>query len=186
LVQVDYVQGDPDLYSLPLAFASGAEAQRVSDSLPRLVIAQLNLANGTQGLLHDALASPRFCQALLNMVMHHRRSRGIQGEVEGSRTSALRRILGDAAPPSPALSKAEQSNSSVLYGDQLMLKLFRRLDAGINPDLEIGRFLTGKEFPNVPPLTGALEYAAQNGELVSLAIVYGYIREAKRCLVGDP
>ena len=51
-----------------------------------------------------------------------------------------------------------------------MLKLFRRLDVGVNPDLEIGRFLTRREFPNVPPLVGALEYRGPNGDGRSLAI----------------
>jgi maltose alpha-D-glucosyltransferase/alpha-amylase len=179
LLEVDYVQGDPEMYSLPLAFASGEEAQGLCEKAPRLVIAQLSVGDHQHGILYDALASPRFCRALLDMVIQHRRSKGIRGEIEASRTAALRRILRDAPPPAPSLSKAEQSNSSILYGDQLILKLFRRLNPGVNPDLEIGRFLTQKGFPNVPPLVGALEYSAQNHEGLSLAIVLGFVKEAK-------
>jgi maltose alpha-D-glucosyltransferase/alpha-amylase len=179
LVQVDYVQGDPELYSMPLAFASGEAERCLREQTPRLIIASLNVGAGETGVLHDALGSPRFCQALLDMALRRRRGKGLRGDVEGSRTAVMRRILGEAAPPAPSLSKAEQSNSSVLYGDKIMLKLFRRLDVGINPDLEIGRFLTGREFPNVPPLAGALEYLTPNGESLSLAIVYGFISDAK-------
>ena len=50
---------------------------------------------------------------------------------------------------------AEQSNTSIVYGDSLILKLFRRLEAGINPDLEISRFLTERhQFAHMPKLAG--------------------------------
>ena len=53
----------------------------------------------------------------------------------------------------------EQSNTSLTYGDQFILKMFRRVEAGTHPDLEIGRFLTERaRFPNTPPLLGALAY----------------------------
>jgi maltokinase len=52
----------------------------------------------------------------------------------------------------------EQSNSSVVCGDRLVLKLFRKLEPGINPDLEMLRFLTAHEFPNIAPLHGWYEY----------------------------
>ncbi|MEO8048135.1 MAG: hypothetical protein ABI684_12695 [Nitrospirota bacterium] len=48
--------------------------------------------------------------------------------------------------------KAEQSNTSVAYGDRVLLKMYRRLETGINPDLEIGRMLTAMNFPHSPLL----------------------------------
>lgn len=179
LLLVDYVQGDPELYSMPLAFASGKDAQQLREESPRLVIADLKVEGGPAGVLHDALGSPAFCKALLEMASKGGRSAGAHGVVEGSRTLAMRSILGTAKAPAPTLGKAEQSNSSVVFGDKLMMKLFRRLDVGINPDLEIGRFLTEKEFPNVAPLAGALEYHASNGERSSLAIISGFVPNAK-------
>jgi maltose alpha-D-glucosyltransferase / alpha-amylase len=179
LVQVEYVQGDPELYSLPLAFATDTEAERLRANSPALIVADLAVEGGLGGILHDALASPGFCRALLDMMTARRRSKGQHGEVEGSRTSALPRILGDAPSPTPSPLKAEQSNSSVLYGDKFILKLFRRLDVGVNPDLEIGRFLTQREFPNVPPLAGALEYRARKDERLSLAVLGGFVANAK-------
>ena len=179
LVQVDYVQGDSEIYSMPLAFATGAEVERLRAESPRLVLADMIAEGNRRGVLHDALGSPAFCHALLEMVTARRSCKGAQGQVSGSRTPALKRILGNTPPPTASLGKAEQSNSSVVYGDKLMLKLFRRLAAGVNPDLEIGRFLTRKEFPNVPPLAGALEYLAPKDESLSLAIVSGFVFNAK-------
>ncbi len=56
------------------------------------------------------------------------------------------------------VNKVEQSNSSAIVGDRLMLKLFRRLESGINPDLEVTRFLTDERFPNVAALAGFVAY----------------------------
>ena len=53
------------------------------------------------------------------------------------------------------LLKGEQSNTSIVYGDRLILKFFRRVGEGLNPDVEVGRFITEKtSFAHVPPLAG--------------------------------
>jgi maltose alpha-D-glucosyltransferase/alpha-amylase len=71
---------------------------------------------------------------------------------------------------------AEQSNNSVIFGERLMLKVFRRLEEGVNPELEVGRFLTEKaDFPNVAPLAGSLEYRRAQGEPVTMAIIQAYV-----------
>ena len=72
--------------------------------------------------------------------------------------------------------KVEQSNTSVVYGDRFILKLFRRLEAGVNPDLELGRFLTERAaFAHIPPLAGVLEYRRQHAEPMTLAILQGFV-----------
>ncbi|NJM06740.1 hypothetical protein HC891_11980 [Candidatus Gracilibacteria bacterium] len=76
----------------------------------------------------------------------------------------------------PHISRAEQSNSSIIYGSKFILKLFRKIDAGLNPDLELGRYLTEKaHFPHSPPVAGALEYVRGRDEPVTLAILQGYV-----------
>jgi trehalose synthase-fused probable maltokinase len=57
------------------------------------------------------------------------------------------------------LLSSEQSNTSVVFGDALILKVFRRLEPGINPELEVLRFLAGHGFPNAPALAGWYEYS---------------------------
>jgi maltose alpha-D-glucosyltransferase/alpha-amylase len=161
-----------------MAFATDAVAEQLRAASPFAVIAEL-AAGGRRGVLHDALSSPAFGQALLEMICARRRSKGLHGEVEGSRLPGWRRIVGDAAPPPPAAHKTEQSNSALLYGDRCLLKLFRRLDVGINPDLEISRFLTRQDFRHVPPVVGALEYCGPKEECRSLAMVSGYVANAK-------
>ena len=55
------------------------------------------------------------------------------------------------------------------------MKLFRRLEPGVNPDLEIGRFLTDKGFAHTPPVVGALEYRESKGEPMTLAVIQSFI-----------
>jgi maltokinase len=56
---------------------------------------------------------------------------------------------------------AEQSNTSIVFDDELILKVFRRLEAGVNPELELLRFLTSRNFGNIARLAGWYEYAGR-------------------------
>ena len=106
-----------------------------------------------EGLLYEAVWEPSFCQTLLDVITHRRRVKGALGELVGVPTRALRQLRG--APDvalTPVVLGAEQSNTSIIFGDKLILKVFRRVDEGVNPDLEIGRFLTEKaKFAHTPP-----------------------------------
>jgi maltose alpha-D-glucosyltransferase/alpha-amylase len=79
----------------------------------------------------------------------------------------------------PTVSKAEQTNSSIIFGDRLILKLFRRLETGINPELEIVRFLSARKFSFIPPLEGALEYNAPNGDTMTLGVLTAFVPNSK-------
>jgi maltose alpha-D-glucosyltransferase/alpha-amylase len=76
----------------------------------------------------------------------------------------------------PKPIKAEQSNSSIIYGDRVILKFFRRGEEGENPDLEIGRFLTEKKnFPHIPAVAGWLGYKGKDGKEMSLGILQAFV-----------
>jgi maltose alpha-D-glucosyltransferase/alpha-amylase len=105
------------------------------------------------------------------------RFKGETGELTASSTRALRQLRGPADEHlEPSVLKAEQSNTSVIYGDKLILKLIRRLDAGTNPELEIGRFLTERtKLAHVPPVAGFLEYRRGRQEPLTVAILQGLV-----------
>jgi maltose alpha-D-glucosyltransferase/alpha-amylase len=79
----------------------------------------------------------------------------------------------------PSIAKAEQSNSSVIFGDKLILKFFRRLDFGVNPDLETLRVLGAQQFPYTPGLAGALEYRSGKEEPRTIGILTAFVPKAK-------
>jgi maltose alpha-D-glucosyltransferase / alpha-amylase len=182
LLRVDYVEGDPDIYVLPLTAAFGEIAAHMREGFPHPLLANLQVAvkgkrQGEAGVLYDALYEKSFSTHLLDLIARHRRLRGINGDLLASSTQALRHVHNDPTVPlDPAVIKAEQSNTSVVYGGRYILKLFRRSDEGINPDLEIGRFLTETaEFANVPPVVGALEYRRKSGGSMTLGILQEFV-----------
>jgi len=178
-LQVDYVDGDTETYSLPLAFACGAEADGLRQHSPERIIAELNLASPAQsGILYDAFGSPDFCAALLEMIWRPRRVKTSQGETEAVRLPELRRIIGESSPPKPSTARNEHSNSSVIFEDKLMLKLFRRLEPGLNPELEMGRFLNSHSFPHCQTVAGGLEYLGHADSRFTLAVVHAFIPSA--------
>jgi len=177
LVHVEYGDAEPDIYALPLAFATGTDAARMESESPGLVIARTEAAEAElRGVLHDATVSTAFATALLDAIIHGRSFAGARSRIDCSPTPSLTELgIRDATMLAPKLSAAEQSNTSIRFGDRLLLKLFRRPPAGINPDLEIGRMLTARRFPNTPPLVGAIEYRSRTGEERTLGVLHGFV-----------
>jgi predicted trehalose synthase len=118
--------------------------------------------------IRDALDDARFCRSLLVVMAEERRLRGERGSLIGSWTGAVR---APSAGERVTRLAAEQSNTSVTFGGAVIVKHFRRVTEGVNPELEITRFLTGHaRFPHTPPLAGALEYEADGGGRTALAV----------------
>lgn len=171
LVEARFGDGGSDLYFLPLAVSTGGAAARIAGE-PRWLVAELDGPEG-RAVLHDATADPGLCSALLDAIGRPAEVRSGRGAIKALKTDAY----GSARGPEGALAPvrvggAEQSNTTVLFGDRLILKLFRRLEPGINPDFEIGRFLTERaRFDRVPQTAGALEYHRPGVPPATLAIL---------------
>jgi maltose alpha-D-glucosyltransferase/alpha-amylase len=177
-VVISYAEGDPDTYQLPLAFANPAEAPHILERWPYSAVAWVRVQGEEgRGLLYDALGPPAFAEAVLGAIARRRRAAGDSGTLIGSTTRAFLRLRGpETVRLEAALSVAEQSNNSVVFGERLILKVFRRLEEGVNPELEVGRFLTEKtNFAQIAPLAGSLEYRREVGEPISLAVLQGYV-----------
>ena len=177
-VVISYMDGDPDTYMLPVAYANAAEAPHILERWPHSAIAWVrNQGEEARGLLFDALGPPNFAEAMLGAIARRRRAAGGTGTLVGSTTRAFARLRGPETVRLEAqLSVAEQSNNSVIFGERLMLKVFRRLEEGVNPELEVGRFLTEKTaFAQISALAGSLEYRRAKGEPVTIAILQGYV-----------
>jgi maltose alpha-D-glucosyltransferase/alpha-amylase len=171
MVEVAYGYGEPETYVLPLGMATGDRMNEVLSRFPERALAKVGLSgrNGkSEGLLYDAIGNAGFCGRLLEVIERQRRLRGVLGEMTASSTRAYRQLRG---------AKDNSCEPRVLRaGDRLILKLFRRLDSGINLELEIGRFLTERvSFPHTPPLAGWFEYRTKARETRTLAILQGFV-----------
>ena len=176
LGQIQYVEGDPEFYIMPGSVAVGEESEKVKAKLSDVAVAQLQAQDGTRGVLYSAMYDSAFCDALLAAIARRRRFRGRVGELIGSHTRAFRKVWGPSHPDLGAAAlKAEQSNSSIVFGNRFILKIYRRVEPGIHPEVEIDSFLTEHAFPYSAPLTGTLEYRSPNSPATSVAVLHAYI-----------
>jgi trehalose synthase-fused probable maltokinase len=186
--EVRYVDGPKETYVLPLLKASGDTLTRPEGAL------RLGDGAGSDLVLQDALQDPDCLQALMHVLEEERRMPGAYGEIRAERSSVFEALHGPAGTDlAPVPLRAEQSNTSIRYGNRLILKCFRRLQEGVNPDLEIGLFLTEKvHFRHVPAVAGSLEYTTRNGRAMTVGILQAYVvnqgtvwDEALRCAVDS-
>jgi trehalose synthase-fused probable maltokinase len=109
-------------------------------------------------IVYEALADPALARELLHLMRAETTIRADEGSLE-FRATDLHAFGADISQP--RLAGVEQSNTSVVFGEELILKVYRRLEAGINPELELLRFLSERGFPNVPALAGWYAYAGR-------------------------
>ena len=167
LVSVDYTDADTETYQIPLTLArGGAPVAAPAES----VLVRLTGPGGEEGILYGSLWDVEFGRELLDAIARRRRYRGDAGEIVATSAPALRRSGGVAGDSEPSISRGGSSNSTLCYGDRFVLKLFRKLEPGVNPELEIGRFLTDRKFPNAPAVAGSLEYRA-GGESMTAGVL---------------
>jgi maltose alpha-D-glucosyltransferase / alpha-amylase len=178
LVRVDYTEGEPQRYFLPMAIATGSVAEDLRRRAPNAGIAELLLGGKENALLYDPTVDPKFGKRLAQFVLRRRKVRSEGSELSAWITAAARQQLDSVnVADEGTLMRAEQSNTSFSIGQQLILKLFRTVEAGANPDVEIGRFLTEQTtFQNVPPLLGGLEFTPAGGAPMTVGVVQGFVK----------
>jgi maltokinase len=143
LVQTRFATGTHELYQLPLSLIRTEVA--VDDPVART----------RDWTAYDALAEP---VRLLELVLRMDTEAEVQaseGRFSFHRADGLVSVSEDSTVRAMGV---EQSNSSIVIDDQLVLKVFRKLEPGINPELEVLRFLTQRGFPNIAPLHGWYGY----------------------------
>jgi maltose alpha-D-glucosyltransferase/alpha-amylase len=153
-LEVTYTDGAPETYALPVQIAIGEPAHAIAQAAPQAVIARF--AGAEETILHDAIWDAAFREELFRTITQHQTLKGKLGDLLGVSGSAPG--LSDKVPASHVVA-AEQSNSSMLFENKFFLKLYRKLEDGVNPDVEITRFLTERRgFAHVPAFSGAIEY----------------------------
>ncbi len=174
IVEIEFADGEPQRYLLPLAVV---HARRAEEQEARASTLIARLRDGA--LLVEPVIDESFGRALLDVVARRRQLKGAAGIVHGTPSRAFRELRGTGELHAQVL-KTEQSNTAIVYGDRLFLKLFRRVEAGENTDLEVGRFLTDEtRFTHTPRLAGSIHYdAAGGGEPATMAILQQYTQNA--------
>jgi maltose alpha-D-glucosyltransferase/alpha-amylase len=170
-VHIDYADGEPETYVVPLGIMRARRASEQEAANAPAVIARL----GDGKLLYEPLADTKFGAALLDTIARRRALKTDTAAVSGTPTRTYRALRGTGDLPIQIL-KTEQSNTALLFADRFFMKLFRRLEAGINPELEMTRFLNEEtSFRGTPQLAGSIQYEpANSGEPSTIAVLQAF------------
>jgi maltose alpha-D-glucosyltransferase/alpha-amylase len=159
-------------YFVPLAI--GPETVKRSAALERATMARTR-SGATSGFLYDGFADDAFVLALLEAVRGERRllsTRG--GTFAGTQTEALREIEFSSKPKVRRMD-VEQSNTSVVIAERVVLKGYRKVHPGPQPELETARFLDRVGYRNTPALCGYLQHIDAQGEETALCILQAFV-----------
>jgi maltose alpha-D-glucosyltransferase/alpha-amylase len=178
LLRVDYAHHDPETYVLPLSFTAGPQAETLLAQHPDAVVARLRRHGNPapeEGVLYDPMWDAEFVYALLDVIAHGTQGQGA-GRIAGSPRPWLeqRDCNRDTIGP-PRMVEGDLNNTSIVFGQELILKLLRCVDEGLNPAVEIGAFLSDRGFAHTPPLAGSLEYRDDRGTALTLGILQGFV-----------
>ncbi|WP_394836358.1 putative maltokinase [Pendulispora rubella] len=167
LVDITYADGATDEYTLPMMTVDAERAAVIRRERPHLLVR--DCADG--GAVVDALGDTRVLRALLPLI-----GRDAVLEHDGSVVRfrrGTRTIEALDAEPRPV--DVEQSNTSVVYGQSYILKVIRKLDAGVSADLEMGEFLTQAGYAHAPAVAGAIDLARGGAEPATLGILHRFV-----------
>src|SRR4051794_4637350 len=172
IVEVEYHDGGRERYFVPLSILTDGLADALLANASHLALARVTGAR--KGLVADAVGDEAFGAVLLRMLDRTDGSTK-RGVVRARRTEAFEALRGDGPLPARRLN-AEQSNTSVTFGERLIVKLFRRIEEGPNPDVEIGEQLTSNtSFRRVPRMAAALEYQPAGEGITHLAVAQEFV-----------
>jgi maltose alpha-D-glucosyltransferase/alpha-amylase len=179
LVEITYAEGDSDMYFVPLAASIGAAGESISRSHGAAVLAAVTTPDGS-GYLHDAVFDDEAAREFLALIGNAGELPMQHGTVCGLPSASFAELRGEETLE-PRRGSAEQSNTSIVFGSRLILKLFRRQQPGPNPDTEIGRYLTEHSgFRAIAPFGGSVEYrpvarAGEESANFTLAMLQGLV-----------
>ncbi len=177
-IDVSYADSGHDLYTMVLTVSFGEPAVQMRKVHPEAVLAEVTivgLSGDCRGLLHDALSDHACAGALLRAIRQGNGFQGGNGKLLASSSPACSTALAEAASAESSVMRGEQSNTSVRFGRRAILKLYRRFEPGVNPDLEIGRVLTARGYAHSPAVLGSLEYTRPNQQPGTVAIVSRFV-----------
>jgi maltose alpha-D-glucosyltransferase / alpha-amylase len=178
LVPLVEVEGPPDraTYLVPLALAwEDGEDERLRGLAPATIAKVRQQAN--VGVLGDAFSDEAFCHAVVAAIGAGNEVATAHGKLRFEPTQAFAELAGTDHAMLPASRPlAQSSNTIVMLGERLLLKGYRRLRPGENPELEIGRFLTEvARFANCVPVAGAIEYRSDEGTSMTLGMLQAFV-----------
>jgi len=176
LARAETAGGETQTYFLPLTLAWEDRDDERLRALDAHTIAKVR-QQAHVGVLADAFGDEAFTRGLVASVGSGERIDAARGRLVFAPTRAFAALAGeDPSRLAVTIPAAQSSNTIVALGDRLFVKGYRRLQVGVNPEVEIGRFLTEQaQFDHGVPVAGSIEYVADDGRTATVALVQGYV-----------
>ncbi len=185
-MEFHYTEGPTETYLIPLSYLEQSEIS--SQIPPEKIIAELQIQQQDKsGILFDVLSDKNFLNMPLKAIHKNQKYEGNSGVIQGNATHVLAEIMQATTEDiQPHILSERHDKTLINFGTKLILKLFRKLEPGINPELENSNFLTQRARSensviagNISQTTGYLEYQRQGGNLITIGILEEFIPEAR-------
>jgi len=158
LVDAVYQSGLPETYQLPLRFVSEKEAEKIRETNPNAILAIME-CNKKKGFLCDAFFTNSLQQDLINHMSAQQEVPLRLGRMDFYGNESLKEYRKESDEVRTRIHTSDESNTSITYDNRFFLRMYRKIDISINPDLEITRFLSEKaKFKYMPRFIGAIEW----------------------------
>jgi len=170
-VHVEYTDGWTETYVLPLSLMSGDQAAHAVNETPAKVLARITGAR--KGAIVDGMEDDDVCDRLLTCVAQEQEIASARGSIRAYPIGSPFEL---PAERKWTRGSGDQSNSVAFVSDRYVLKVFRRIEPGPNPEFEIGRFLLDRGYKRTAPLFGALEYNRPSLDPGTIGVVQGLVK----------
>jgi trehalose synthase-fused probable maltokinase len=174
IVDVTFENHRTERYALPLSRLAGEDAGNCLQTRPHAVVGWLDAPNGP--LLVDATTDDAACRKV-GVLLAGPRERPLASGLLAVATDPGGETLAAVQAAPIVRTGAEQSNSSVIFSGAAILKIYRRLEAGPHPELEMGRYLRDRGFNDVPAVLASIEYV-DRGDRYALAVAHELVADA--------
>ncbi len=172
---------EPARYFVPLSIAFEDKDEERTRELTAQAVAKVR-QQATMGVLGDAMADLPFCKALIEAIGSKHAVKAEGGTLRFLPGATYADLIGDTfntnddAIQAPMRRLVGSSNSVSLIGDRLFLKAYRKISAGINPEVEMGRYLTDTvAYKHCVPVAGSVEFHERDGTVWTLALLQGQL-----------
>lgn len=176
VIEVSYESGLPETYQLPVAFRKSEHADELKLGCPQACLA--NLRVGTEeGVLYDACFGQELQLELINRMASGQSITQKSSALHFLGNKTLKRYIKEHDKIRSRALLAEYNNTAIVYENQYFLKVYRKIEKGVNPEIEILHFLKEANFKYIPDLTGAIEWTLGN-ERMTLAILQNAVENS--------
>lgn len=171
IISVNYKEKPPETYFLPVAFAFGYRARQFSKLYPESIISTLIL-DKKRGVIFDGIYDQDYRRNLLVLSLQKRNLKGKRGKLVGIPEKFFKKnySLENIGAPNE-IFRFNRNSVTLLFGDKLLLKLFREIEEGIHPEIEVLRYLRKRDFPNVYSILGEITYTESSSKNTTVGIV---------------